>query len=95
MMKKFLSCDWGTSAFRLKLIEIAGTRVIAEENSDNGIAKVFEVWKQSGEQEDVRLFFYLNIIGQHIDALKKKLNSSLDGYFRNGMLDFGYDRSSI
>ena len=78
-MKKFLSCDWGTSAFRLKLIEIADTRVIAEENSDNGIAKVFEGWKQSGEPEDVRLFFYLNIIGQHIDALQKKLNSSLDG----------------
>ena len=78
-MEKFLSCDWGTSSFRLMLIEIAGARVIAEENSDHGIAKVFELWKQSGEPEDVRFFFYLNIIGQHIDALQKKLNSSLDG----------------
>ena len=78
-MEKFLSCDWGTSTFRLKLIETAGARVIAEENSDHGIAKVFELWKQSGEPENVRFFFYLNIIRQHIDALQKKLNFSLDG----------------
>jgi len=79
MMEKFLSCDWGTSSFRLMLVEIAGAKIIARENSDHGIAKVFELWKQSGEAADVRFFFYLNIIGQHIDALQKKLNSSLNG----------------
>jgi 2-dehydro-3-deoxygalactonokinase len=78
-MEKFLSCDWGTSTFRLKLIETVGARVIAEENSDHGIAKVFELWKQSGQPEDVRFFFFLNIIRQHIEALRKKLNSSLEG----------------
>ena len=78
-MEKFLSCDWGTSSFRLRLVETAGATVIAEENSHYGIAKVFESWKQSGKPEDVRFFFYLDIIGQHIDALRKKLSSSLDG----------------
>ncbi len=79
MMEKFLSCDWGTSSFRLMLVEIAGAKIIARENSDHGIAKVFELWKQSGEPGDARLFFYLNIIERHIDALQKNLNSSLDG----------------
>jgi 2-dehydro-3-deoxygalactonokinase len=63
----------------LRLVETAGATVIAEENSHYGIAKVCESWKQSGEPEDVRFFFYLDIIGQHIDALRKKLSSSLDG----------------
>jgi len=79
-MKKFLSCDWGTSSFRLMLVEIAGAKIIAAENSDHGIAKVFELWKQGRQPEDGRFFFYLNIIGRHIDALQKKLNSSLDGF---------------
>jgi 2-dehydro-3-deoxygalactonokinase len=61
------------------LVEIAGAKIIASENADHGIAKVFELWKQSGEPGEVRLFFYLNIIERHIDALQKKLNSSLDG----------------
>jgi len=61
------------------LVEIAAARIIAGENSDHGIAKVFELWKQSGEPEDVRFFFYLNILRQHIDAFRKKLNFPLDG----------------
>ena len=80
MMEKFLSCDWGTSSFRLMLVEIAGAKIIAAENSDHGIAKVFELWKQGRQPEDGRFFFYLNIIGRHIDALQEKLNSSLDGF---------------
>jgi 2-dehydro-3-deoxygalactonokinase len=60
------------------LVEIAGAKIIAAENSDHGIAKVFELWKQGRQPEDGRFIFYLNIIGRHIDALRKKLNSSLD-----------------
>jgi 2-dehydro-3-deoxygalactonokinase len=78
-MERFLSCDWGTSSFRLMLVEIAAARIIAGENSDHGIAKVFELWKQSGEPEDVRFFFYLDILRQHIDAFRKKLSFPLDG----------------
>lgn len=77
-MKKFLSCDWGTSSFRLRLVEITGAKVIAEENSDQGILKVFESWKRCGEPEHDRFIFYLNVVKRHIDALEKKLNSSLE-----------------
>jgi 2-dehydro-3-deoxygalactonokinase len=61
------------------LVEIAAAKMIAGENSDNGIAKVFELWKQSGDPEDERFFFYLNILRQHIDAFRTKLSFSLDG----------------
>jgi 2-dehydro-3-deoxygalactonokinase len=77
-IEKFLSCDWGTSSFRLKLVESPGLAIIAESNSDQGIAMIFELWKQSGQTEDVRLLFYLDIIRQHIERLEKKLSFSLN-----------------
>ena len=33
----FISCDWGTSHFRLRLIDRAGMTIIAEHTSDQGI----------------------------------------------------------
>jgi len=77
-MEKFLSCDWGTSSFRIKLIEIPGLKIIAEENTNHGIAKTFEFWKQSGKAEETRPSFYLDIIQQHIKVLEKKLNTSFN-----------------
>jgi len=79
-MKKFLSCDWGTSSFRLRLVEVASAAIVGEEDSDDGIAKVFELWNQNGKPKEQRFLFYLKIIEPHIDALQKKLNSSLDGF---------------
>jgi len=78
-MEKFLSCDWGTSSFRLRFVEIAGTKIIAEENSDQGIAKVFDLWKQVNEPENLRFSFYADIIRQRIQSIQQKLNYSLDG----------------
>jgi 2-dehydro-3-deoxygalactonokinase len=77
-MEKFLSCDWGTSSFRLRLVEIANAKIITTEHSDQGIAKVFETWKRGGGSEHVRFSFYVNVIEQHVEALGKKLNSSLE-----------------
>lgn len=79
VMEKFLSCDWGTSSFRLRFVEIAGAKIIAEENSDYGIARFFELWKQSGLSEDSRFSFYFDKIRQHIQAIEEKKNSSFDG----------------
>jgi 2-dehydro-3-deoxygalactonokinase len=75
-MEKFLSCDWGTSSFRIKLAEIPSLKIIAEENTDQGIAKIFELWKQSGKAEETRLDFYLDFIQEHIRILEKKLDTS-------------------
>jgi len=78
-MEKFLSCDWGTTSFRLRLVETASAGILAEENSSYGIAKVFELWKQKERPVEQRFLFYFEIIRLHIDALEKKLNSSLAG----------------
>src|ERR1700748_112792 len=75
-MNYFLSCDWGTSTFRLKLIDAANGEIIASEYSDQGIANIFAQWKAT---ESAREPYYLNVLKQQIAAIEKKLNLTLDG----------------
>jgi 2-dehydro-3-deoxygalactonokinase len=77
-MEKFLSCDWGVSSFRLRVVETAGLKIIAEERSDEGIAKCFKLWKQCGSNEKQRLNFYFDVIREHIKILKRKAGASFD-----------------
>jgi 2-dehydro-3-deoxygalactonokinase len=77
-MEKFLSCDWGTSSFRLRLV-LTGANIIAEENTGQGIATVFDQWKKDSQSADLRFSFYLNVIRQRIRSMEQKLNCSLDG----------------
>ena len=77
-MENFLSCDWGTTAFRLKLIDGAGCKVIAEEQTTQGIAGTFKQWKETGKSEEGRLSFYLDIISEHIKTIEKKTGTSLN-----------------
>jgi 2-dehydro-3-deoxygalactonokinase len=73
--KQFLSCDWGTSIFRLRLIETATLKTLAQESSNLGIATVFRQWQQSANAN--RLSFYLSILQQQILLLEQKCNTSL------------------
>ncbi|QEH42468.1 2-dehydro-3-deoxygalactonokinase [Chitinophaga sp. XS-30] len=68
-MNYFLSCDWGTSAFRLRLVETGSGNVLTEERSDNGIAGAYQQWQQTSlPRED----FFAAIINRHIDALSER-----------------------
>jgi len=76
-MKQFLSCDWGTTSFRLRLIDAENLAIIAEEKTTHGIAETFHLWKQSGKNEESRLAFYLDIILKHINVIEGKSGISL------------------
>lgn len=78
-MGKFISCDWGTSTFRIKVVDTARLEIIAGENTKQGIAKTFALWKQSDLEEQFRVPFYLEIIKQQITHLENKLRFSLAG----------------
>ncbi len=50
-MKHFLSCDWGTSTFRLRVVDATGG-IIEEIKSDDGISAVHQDWiRNKGENE--------------------------------------------
>lgn len=76
-MGKFLSCDWGTSSFRLRLVETPHLASIQEEISGEGIAQSFRLWQQRGHAQDARLSFYLQIVHNHIQEFERKLGYSL------------------
>ena len=57
----FLSCDWGTSSFRLKIFDPANRTTLAEEITDKGCAAVFNEWrrKENGTQRETCYLLYL------------------------------------
>lgn len=70
-----LSCDWGTSSFRLRLVRIATETVVAEESNSVGIATLYGQWQKQPQQE--RLSFYLAFLQQQITLLEQKIRISL------------------
>ena len=68
-MNYFLSCDWGTSAFRLRLVETDSLNTVAEEVSDQGIAKTYKEWTTAEADETTRTLFYQRIINEAIKKL--------------------------
>lgn len=74
-----LSCDWGTTAFRLRLVEISSSLIIAEILSDEGILKMFDLWKSVADRQAVsREVFFLQQLKKQIARLSGKLAIALD-----------------
>jgi 2-dehydro-3-deoxygalactonokinase len=58
MNNQFISCDWGTSNFRIRLVSLPYLDIIAEENSDKGVGELAKVWRAKGEStEEARFRF--------------------------------------
>jgi 2-dehydro-3-deoxygalactonokinase len=71
--KHFLSCDWGTSSFRLRLVNADSLTVVKEIRSDQGIAVTHSQWTSSGKPEPERAAFYKKILA---DAVRQVLKTS-------------------
>jgi 2-dehydro-3-deoxygalactonokinase len=79
-MKGFLSCDWGTTAFRLRLVSLPDLTVVDEENSGSGIRYCYEEWIKTNESnKQARVYFYANVIKKHLETLKTRTTESLEG----------------
>ncbi len=76
-MKIFLSCDWGTTTFRLRLIDTATNEIVEEEKNSHGINETFKLWKKTGQNEEKRLSFYLDVIREHIVTIEKRTGNTL------------------
>lgn len=77
--RRFLSCDWGTSAFRLRLVEVATRRVMAESRGDQGIAATFAAWQAAGSEAGNRWSHFSRVIGPHLATLTKETAATLAG----------------
>jgi 2-dehydro-3-deoxygalactonokinase len=69
MTKQILSCDWGTTSFRLRLVNIKDGEILAELKDERGIAAVHNDWLQSNQSENDRVSFYKRILQSYIRKL--------------------------
>src|SRR5665213_805597 len=79
-MGQFLSCDWGTTSFRIRLADTRDGKILAEAEAGQGMADTFDLWQQhrnSGNKQKRQ--FYLKVIDGHIKKLESKLNTPLSG----------------
>lgn len=72
-----ISCDWGTSSLRLRLVGITERTILSEVSSPLGIAHTFDTWKQSGQPEENRVPFYLSVLKDQVESLEEKAQSPL------------------
>jgi 2-dehydro-3-deoxygalactonokinase len=76
---RFLSCDWGTSSFRLRLVEVTTRRVIAESRGDQGVAATFAAWQAAGAQPAERWGHFARVIALHLARIADETGAALAG----------------
>ncbi|RPD48768.1 2-dehydro-3-deoxygalactonokinase [Paracnuella aquatica] len=74
----FLSCDWGTTNFRLRLVDRQTLEVKAVIQSEEGVASVFAQWQQTAGATD-RVLFYQQVLQRHVAMLEQQIGKSLTG----------------
>ena len=80
MIKKYLiSCDWGTTAFRLRLIDTINYKVISECISLEGVALTYEAWKATGTPAQEKQGFFKNKFKQQMAVLTSQSNMPFEG----------------
>ncbi|ULQ54045.1 2-dehydro-3-deoxygalactonokinase [Flavihumibacter fluvii] len=69
MVKHILSCDWGTTSFRLRLVQVETRNILAETTSGVGIAAVYKKWLAARLPESERIHFYQRELQVAIDEI--------------------------
>jgi 2-dehydro-3-deoxygalactonokinase len=76
---RFLSCDWGTSMLRVRIVEGADLAVAASVESADGIAPVFTRWSEIRGRKPPRGGFYRSVLRERISALEEQWGGRLAG----------------
>lgn len=84
MKNYLLGCDWGTSSFRLRLIQMLGDdiahhQLMGEVISQEGVASTYNAWKVEGEAKGIsKNLYFRQQLKKQIGILSKKLSFCLD-----------------
>ena len=74
MDKKILSCDWGTSSLRIRLVDNDTGLPVDELLAHEGIASVYEAWTKAALPAEQRLFFYQQVLKRYLEKLPQDIN---------------------
>lgn len=73
-----LCCDWGTSSFRLRLIDRNSRKLLGEERSKGGIGNTFLRWEKDCEHKGVsKTEFFRQELKNAVNSLSTKLSLNL------------------
>lgn len=75
----FLSCDWGTTAFRLRLVQARTLRIIAATRQGAGILATHQAWLDSGGRRSDRRPTFRAVLARAIASLEARAGVCLDG----------------
>ena len=74
-----LCCDWGTSSFRLRLVQRSSQNVVHEIATSEGVASIYQQWQQAtGNPSPCRESFFLDFLERRINQLAQKTGENLD-----------------
>ncbi|HUB60557.1 MAG TPA: 2-dehydro-3-deoxygalactonokinase [Puia sp.] len=71
-MNLLISCDWGTSNFRLRLVDRDRRESIGEISGPEGVAAVYSRWRETGLAPQERLGFYQAVLASEIEHLRRR-----------------------
>ena len=77
-MKKFLSCDWGTSSFRLRLVNLEDASKEGDYSNEIGIQFTNQSFLKS-ENKANRERYYFSFLSDGVKSLAKLLEIDLEG----------------
>ncbi len=67
----FLSCDWGTTNFRLRLVSREALQVLGEVEWDKGVSALAKAWSEKeSNDEAARVRFYTDVLRDAVAQLK-------------------------
>lgn len=75
MKNNILCCDWGTTSFRLRLVDQHKFKVLAEVQTAEGVAGTFRAWQEQNETD--RFDFYSQKLQALIEDLAAKYGQDL------------------
>jgi len=74
-----LACDWGTSSFRLRLVDLRDHHLLEEVVSSEGIAHMHRRWTEKGENEPLdKHRFFCDYLQKQIAWLTEHVELDLD-----------------
>ena len=71
--KHFISVDWGTTNFRMRLVETDSLNVLQEQQTNQGVLKVYEHFQQQASLDQQN--FFANYLKQQVQTLPEKVQN--------------------
>jgi len=91
MNKFIISCDWGTSEFRLRLINVIEELVVKETVSPNGVLSIQNQWAADSKKISIKEFYLQFLLAQ----IKLLLVDNSENFENSPLLISGMASSSI